>query len=587
MSADGRSDPAQDAARLRTAAEAWLAEDPDPATRDELASLLAAGDDAGLAERFGSRLQFGTAGLRGEMGPGPNRMNVAVVRRAAAGLGSWLLDLHSDRIGDGVAICFDARHHSREFAEDTARVLAAQGITAHLLAGPLPTPVLAYAVKKLEAGAGVMVTASHNPARDNGYKVYDATGAQIVPPVDGQISAAIDAVGPLATVELAPLDHPLVDRVGDELVESYLDDVLAMLPSVPSGPPLSIVYSAMHGVGGRTVVALLERAGFGAPTLVDEQFAPDPDFPTVAFPNPEEPGAIDLTLARARAVGAELALVNDPDADRLAVAVPDPLLDPAGPGGGWRMLRGDEVGVLLADAVLADPPVPAAGGADLVPVLACSIVSSQQLGRMAAAAGIAFEETLTGFKWIARSPGPGRRLLFGYEEALGYCVGDLVADKDGISALLAVVRRAVALRATGTTLLDRLDELSRIHGLHATRQLSFRAEGLAGLKQIATAMGRLRTDAPTELAGRPVERIDDLASPPPGSPFPPSNVLIFRMADARVIVRPSGTEPKLKAYIEVISSVAPGPDGLADARAAADAALDALAAVVTTTLALS
>jgi phosphomannomutase len=333
------------------AAEAWLADDPDPATREELAGLLAAGDDDALADRFGARLQFGTAGLRGPMGAGPNRMNRALVRRAAAGLADWLVHFHPEGIGDGVVICFDARHHSREFAEDTAAVLAAQAITAHVLAGPLPTPLLAFAVKHLRAAAGVMVTASHNPGGDNGYKVYDASGAQIVAPVDEQISAAIDAVGPMASITRAAPDHALIDRVGPELVRAYLAAVVGMLPPPdPPVAPLSVVYSALHGVGGELVVALLEQAGLPAPTLVDEQFAPDADFPTLAFPNPEEPGAMSLTLAKAAASGADIAVVNDPDADRLAVAVPDPSLGPPATAAGWRMLRGDEVGVLLADA---------------------------------------------------------------------------------------------------------------------------------------------------------------------------------------------------------------------------------------------
>jgi phosphomannomutase len=343
-----------------------------------------------------------------------------------------------------------------------------------------------------------------------------------------------------------------------------------MLPGTGGETLPVVVYSPMHGVGGATVVALLERAGFGRPELVAEQFEPDPDFPTVSFPNPEEPGAMDLSLATAARVRADLVVVNDPDADRLAVAIPS-----LGSDGGWRMLRGDEVGVLLADAVLARPPVlPGAVGR---PVLACSLVSSQQLGRMAAAAGIDFEETLTGFKWIARAPGPDRHLLFGYEEALGYCVGDLVRDKDGMSALLAIVRRVAELGGSGASLQDRLDQLAREHGLHVTRQRSFRAEGIDGLERIAATMRRLRAEPPREVGGRAVVRLDDLAVPAPGSSLPPGDVVVLHLDGARVIVRPSGTEPKLKCYLEVVAEVS---GDLAAARAEADAALDAVDAAM-------
>jgi phosphomannomutase len=560
---------------LAAEARDWLASDPDPDTRAELEAVLAADDVAGLTERFGSRLQFGTAGLRGALGAGPNRMNRALVRRAAAGLAAWLHARHPERVDDGVAVGFDARHKSDVFAEDTCRVMAGAGIPTHLLPGPCPTPVLAFAVRHLGAAAGVMVTASHNPPLDNGYKVYDHSGAQIVPPTDAEISAAIDAVGRLDDVPLGAPDDPLVGRLGPEVADAYLDAVLAMLPGTGGDARPVVVYSPMHGVGGATVVALLERAGFGRPELVAEQFEPDPDFPTVSFPNPEEPGAMDLSLATAARVRADLVVVNDPDADRLAVAIP------TAEGAGWRMLRGDEVGVLLADAVLSRPPVlPGAVGR---PVLACSLVSSQQLGRMAAAAGIDFEETLTGFKWIARATGPDRHLLFGYEEALGYCVGDLVRDKDGMSALLAIVRRVAELGGSGAALQDRLDALSREHGLHATRQRSFRAEGIDGLEQIAATMRRLRAEPPEEVAGRAVVRLEDLAVPAPGSTLPPGDVVVLHLDGARVIVRPSGTEPKLKCYLEVVVAVT---GDLTAARATAERALDDIDAAMTAVLAL-
>lgn len=564
---------------MRAAAEAWLAEDPDPETRAELAAVLETADEAGLADRFGSRLQFGTAGLRGELGAGPNRMNRVLVRRAAAGVAAWVRA--SGRAEGGVAVGFDARRKSRDFAEDTAAVLAGAGLPVHLLAGPLPTPVLAFAVRHLGAAAGVMVTASHNPARDNGYKVYDHTGAQIILPDDATISAAIDAVGPLSVVTLAAADHPGIHRLGDEVVEGYLAAVASMLP----GPPgeLSIVYTPLHGVGGELVSELLVRAGFAPPHLVVEQYSSHPDFPTVAFPSPEEPGALDLALAEAGRVGADAVMANDPDADRLAVALPDPATQ-----GGWRRLSGDEVGVLLADAVFSHPPAGSGGGesADLDPVVATTIVSSQLLSKMAAVAGVAYQETLTGFKWVARAAGPGRRLLFGYEEALGYCVGDLVADKDGMSALLAFALRIVALRREGHTVLDRLDELARTHGSHATTQRSFRLEGADGSARIAGAMTELRAAPPAELAGRAVRTVDDLADPTVAERLglPTADVVVLRLDAARVVVRPSGTEPKLKTYVEVVRPVGPGADGLVAARdgAAAEAAVlgDAVAAVL-------
>lgn len=565
-----------------SAAEAWLAEDPDPRTRAELEAVLADGDEAGLISRFGSRLQFGTAGLRGEMGAGPNRMNRALVRRAAAGMAAWLHQHHPDRTGAGIVVCFDARHLSREFAEDSSAVFAAAEIPVHLLDGPQPTPVLAFAVRHLGAAAGVMVTASHNPPRDNGYKVYDHTGAQIVPPADTEISAAIDGVGPLSTVELAPLDDPRITRVGVGVLDAYRDGVLAMLPG-PAGE-VSIVYTAMHGVGGAMVVDLLRRAGFGAPHVVAAQFDPDPEFPTVAFPNPEEPGAIDLALGDARRVGADLVLANDPDADRLAAAVPDPSA-----AGGWRMLLGDELGVLLADAVLATPPVvPSRGqGEPQRPLLATTIVSSQQLSSMASAAGIDYAETLTGFKWIARAPGPDRRLLFGYEEALGYCVGDLVRDKDGISALLALAQRVAALRAEGVSLLERLDQLSLAHGLHLTRQLSFRLEGVEGLARISECLARLRAAPPRDIDGDPVATVDDLLDPGNRLGLPLADVIILRLDGGRVIVRPSGTEPKLKCYLEVVRPPVPGIADLEADRGAAASRLERLASAMTDYLALT
>jgi phosphomannomutase len=536
---------------LTDRALAWAAEDPDEQTRGELEALVKAAEgdeDAAveLADRFAGRLEFGTAGLRGALGAGPNRMNRVVVIRAAAGLAAYLLD--HGHAGGTVVVGYDARHNSDVFAEDTAAVMAGAGLQAVLLPRPLPTPVLAYAIRRLGCVAGVMVTASHNPPQDNGYKVYLGDGSQIVPPADEGISAAIDAVGPLAGVRRTDG----WTRLGEDVVESYLSDVGGL---VDAGGPrdLTTVYTPLHGVGGETVAVLMERAGFPAPHVAAAQAEPDPDFPTVAFPNPEEPGAMDLAMALAAEVGADVVVANDPDADRCAVAVPD--------AHGWRMLRGDEVGALLGDYVLRS---------GTQGVYANSIVSSTLLGKLAAAHGQPHQETLTGFKWIGRVEG----LAFGYEEALGYCVAPgLVRDKDGVSALLLVVDLAARLKAEGRTLTDRLDDIAREHGLHATDQLAVR---VTDLSLIADAMQRLRSAPPATLGGLAVERVDDLAEG--SADLPPTEGLRFRLAeDARVIVRPSGTEPKIKCYLEVVIPVdAAEEDGVDAARISAVGRLDAI-----------
>ncbi|WP_329208020.1 phospho-sugar mutase [Streptomyces sp. NBC_00683] len=513
---------------LITRARTWLAEDPDPETRAELAGLVDAGDLAALADRFAGTLQFGTAGLRGELGAGPMRMNRSVVIRAAAGLAAYLRA--QGQAGGLVVIGYDARYKSADFARDTAAVMTGAGLRAAVLPRPLPTPVLAYAIRHLGAVAGVEVTASHNPPRDNGYKVYLGDGSQIVPPADAEIAAAIAAVGPLETV---PRPETGWQTLGDEVLDAYLartDTVLG-----PGSPRTArTVYTALHGVGTSVLTAAFARAGFPAPVLVAEQAEPDPAFPTVAFPNPEEPGAMDLAFATARRTDPDIIIANDPDADRCAVAVPDASTD-----GGWRMLRGDEVGALLA-AHLVDR---GATG-----VFAESIVSSSLLGRIAEKAGLGYEETLTGFKWIARVEG----LRYGYEEALGYCVDpDGVRDKDGITAALLIAELASVLKEKGRTLLDLLDDLALAHGLHATDQLSVRVEDLT---VIADAMRRLRENPPAALAGLPVTSAEDLSR---GSEqLPPTDGLRYHLTGARVIVRPSGTEPKLKCYLEVVVPVA-------------------------------
>ncbi|ANP49077.1 phosphomannomutase [Streptomyces griseochromogenes] len=530
-------------------AKAWLAEDPDQETRDELAELIDAGDITELSARFSGTLQFGTAGLRGELGAGPMRMNRGVVIRAAAGLAAYLKK-NEPRRGDAgaglVVIGYDARHKSADFARDTAAVMIGAGLRAAVLPRPLPTPVLAFAIRHLGAVAGVEVTASHNPPRDNGYKVYLGDGSQIVPPADAEIAAEIDAIASLNDV---PRPDTGWETLDDTVLDAYLartDEVLA-----PGSPRTArTVYTAMHGVGRDVLLAAFARAGFPAPVLVAEQADPDPDFPTVAFPNPEEPGAMDLAFAQARTTDPDLVIANDPDADRCAVAVKA--------GDAWRMLRGDEVGALLAAHLVAR----GATG-----TFAESIVSSSLLGRIAEKAGLPYEETLTGFKWIARVEG----LRYGYEEALGYCVDpEGVRDKDGITAALLITELASVLKEQGRTLLDLLDDLAVEHGLHATDQLSVRVQDLS---VIADAMRRLREQPPTELAGLRVVRAEDLTRGT--DTLPPTDGLRYTLDGARVIVRPSGTEPKLKCYLEVVVPVA-AHAGLPAARAKADELLTAL-----------
>ena len=537
-----------DVAELLERARAWAAEDPDDVTRAELEAIVAdvedGGDPAGLADRFAGTLEFGTAGLRGALGAGPNRMNRIVVTRAAAGLAAYLVDNGATR-GSSVVIGYDARHNSDVFARDTAEVMTGAGLRALVLPRPLPTPLLAYAIRELGCVAGVMVTASHNPPQDNGYKVYLGDGSQIVPPADTEIAQHIEAVGALADV---PRGEP-GEVLTEDVVDRYLDTVAGLAADGPRD--LTIVYTPLHGVGGSSVTQVLETAGFEAPYVVTRQEEPDPDFPTVSFPNPEEPGAMDLAMALAEENHADLVVANDPDGDRCAAAVPGPH--------GWRMLRGDEVGALLARHLIESGKQG---------IYATSIVSSSLLARLAKAAGQPYAETLTGFKWLGRIEG----LAFGYEEALGYCVDpEHVRDKDGVSALLLLCEVAAAAKAAGRTLDDLLDDIATEHGLHATDQVSVRVDDLA---QISKAMEQLRSDPPEHLGGLAVEQVDDLAEG--SADLPPTDGLRYRLADgARVIVRPSGTEPKIKAYLEVVVPVNP-EDGVDAARISAAGRLDAL-----------
>ncbi len=564
---------------LLTIADSWAGADPDPQTADELRTLIGhirAGDPSAavseqdVRDRFSGPLAFGTAGLRAALGAGPNRMNRVVVRRAAAGVAAHALDLAAGAYAPRAVVGFDARYNSSIFAEETAAILTAAGIETFLMPSELPTPVLAYAIRALACEVGIMVTASHNPPQDNGYKVYlggraveeDARGVQIVAPHDAGIAAHIAAVD---HVELASDGWTVLP----ETIETdYVAAVSALADPAVTARDLKIVLTPLHGVGGRTALSVLAAAGFDDVTVVALQAEPDPDFPTVAFPNPEEPGALDLALETAEEVGADLVIANDPDADRVALAAREPAT------GGWRMLRGDEVGTLLglhlAARITGDTRGDVPIGTDPAPraVFANSIVSSRLLGRIAADAGIDHAQTLTGFKWIARV----HDLSFGYEEALGYCVApDLVRDKDGISAGLLLAELAAATKAAGRTLFDLLDDASLVHGLHASDQVSVRVESL-GL--LGAMMSRLRENPPTSFAGAPVIVAEDLAQ---GSAhLPPTDGLLYVTQDeTRVIIRPSGTEPKLKCYLEVVEPVK-SADGLAAAKESARTRLAAV-----------
>lgn len=546
---------------MTDAIRTWIEDDPDPITRTELTELLErseAGDEAAaadLADRFSGSLEFGTAGLRGAIGGGPNRMNRAVVIRATAGLAAYLRETVGPDFS--VAIGCDARHRSADFAADVSAVVAGAGGRALVLPPAGPTPVLAFAVRHLNADAGVMVTASHNPKDDNGYKVYlggraapeEGRGVQIVPPADGQIAEKIAAVAKVADV---PLGTEGITQLGGEVREAYLERAASLVPHGRAGA-LEIVHTAMHGVGGATALEAFARAGFAHVHSVAEQAEPDPDFPTVAFPNPEEAGALDLAFELAEKVTADLVIAHDPDADRCSVAVPTER--------GWRQLSGDEVGWLLgsqaaAYAALTDQPA----------TLAASIVSSRMLAEIAAAHGHEYQSTLTGFKWISRVKG----LAFGYEEALGYCVDpEYVRDKDGISAGLRIALLASQLANDGETLLDLLDRLEIAHGAHATLPHTIRVTDLA---EIPVMTERLRSAPPAALGGSAVAETADLSQGWNGLPPTDAIYLLTELGD-RVIVRPSGTEPKLKCYLESIQPVAApqGPKDLADARAEAAA----------------
>ncbi len=554
---------------------AWIADDPDERDRAELSALLrsASGADseeagraaAELDDRFSGRLEFGTAGLRGAVAAGPNRMNRAVVRGTTAALAGWLLYIDPAAAESGVVIGCDARHRSDEFAQEAAQVLAGAGIAVHLLPPRQPTPLLAFAVRHLAAAAGIMITASHNPPADNGYKLYLGDGAQIVPPADLEIEAATRSLGPLSQVAVAPPGDPLIARYGDEVAAAYLDTICATSRAPKGAAWLRFTYTPLHGVAGDLALRAFEQAGFPEPDIVEAQFQPDPDFRTVAFPNPEEPGALDLALAQARRSGAELVIANDPDGDRLAVAVPD---DQA--AGGWRTLSGDQVGALLGAYLLGKDAATAAADPSVIghPLVATTIVSATMLASIASAAGAKYAETLTGFKWIARAGDlrPEVRFIYGYEEALGYTVGTAVRDKDGIGAALAVLSLAAKARSGGDSLLEAYDALEIAHGVHLTEQIT------VPTTEPVQVMSRLRIAAPEELAGQPLTANSDLTGGT--DELPSADVLRYWLRGARVVIRPSGTEPKIKAYLEIVEPVIAGR--LTEARRAARARMDPL-----------
>lgn len=556
-------------AALRATAQEWIGSDPDATTRDSLRQALARGDAAELDDLLGRRLQFGTAGLRGAVGPGPNRMNRLVVRRAAAGLARHLRASGVAAPARGVVVGRDARHGSAEFAADVVEVLAAHGIAVHHFDGPVPTPLAAFAVRHLGAAAGVVVTASHNPAGDNGMKVYWGDGAQIVAPVDADIAAQIDRVFADGAVlpgpdELGPPGpvHVLGGATSeDPTVLAYLD-AAAAATGRPTPAPITLAVTSLHGVGAELLDRVLRAGGHDDVHAVEVQRRPDPDFPTVAFPNPEEPHALDELLGLAGRVDAQLALANDPDADRLAVAVPDR-------DGGWTVLSGDELGALLAWRLLATPTSPPAEDGGARPrLLATTVVSSRLVSRLAAAAGAEFRETLTGFKWLCRPAleHPEWEQVLIYEEALGYAIGAEARDKDGIVAALVAADLVAELSLQGRRVPDVLDELAETHGAHVARNGSVRLTGPGWQDRLAALVD--------DLVARPPETLGGLAVT--GSDRPAHDVLrLWLEDDTRVVVRPSGTEPKLKYYCEAIEPVR---GDVAAARAAARARLDRVVA---------
>jgi len=572
--------------KLLERAQAWRAADPDPTTQDELGALIEGGDTAALRARFAGPLRFGTAGLRGVIGAGESRMNRAVVIRTSVGLGRYLLDAVPEAKQRGVVIGFDGRRGSTEFAHDAAGVFAALGLNVYLAPRCVPTPLTAFAVTHLNACAGVMVTASHNPPEYNGYKVYAPNGAQIIPPMDAEIAAQIEAAEAANAVPRLSLeegfDQDLVCEIGPAVFEAYLSGVADLIPQAGPGRGLTIAYTPLHGVGAELTEQVFSRCGFSALHTTPQQREPDGGFPTVTFPNPEEDGAMDLVLALAKEQDAALVLAQDPDADRLAVALPDP-------DAGWVQLTGNEVGVLLGHHALAT-----SSGDRLV---LNSVVSSPWLGKIAGALGARWDETLTGFKWIANQAldeeqKTGTRFVFGYEEALGYTVGTLVRDKDGVGAALVMADLVAGLRERGQSLLDRLEELARAHGLWVSGQRSLRFDAVEGQAIMTGLMNRLRSEGPTQLGEFSVLESRDYqtgaVTRADGTSetldLPPTNLLVYELEGGhRILVRPSGTEPKLKIYADVCATLNEGERYLAG-RARAQEPLQALLSAVSDVL---
>jgi phosphomannomutase len=559
---------------LRARVERWIDEDVDPASQDELRALLRDGG-GDLADRFAASLEFGTAGLRGVIGAGPNRMNRAVVLRTTHGLAKHLLAEIADARTRGVVIGFDGRRMSRVFAEDAACVLAANGIRALLFETEVPTPLCAFAVGELGAAAGVMVTASHNPPEYNGYKVYWQNAAQIIPPIDVGIARAIDAAPPARDVPRMPIDRAkgegLVAPVSAAVLGAYLDRVRALSVRQPKDRAFPIVYTPMHGVGGEVARMAFDQGGYTSVAFVPEQAKPDAAFPTVAFPNPEEKGAMDLAFALAKKNRAALVLANDPDADRLAVAIPDRT------GEKYLQLTGNQVGVLLGYYLLTQEKDQGANR-----VVLASLVSSPLLGVIAKQLGVGYDETLTGFKWIANRAmdleKQGKRFVFGYEEALGYTVGDVVRDKDGISAAVIMSEMVAWLREHGRTLFDELETIHRRFGLFVSSQVNITRPGAQGIQEIRAIMDRLRGAKPRRFGSHEVLVVRDYDAQTAlhlgdgrteKLSLPRSNVLAFELAGgSRIIARPSGTEPKIKFYFDVREPMTQGePLASAEARA--------------------
>ena len=538
---------------LRAEVAAWITGDPDLEDRATLQSLLDNDDESELERRFSSPLTFGTAGLRGPVMAGPAGMNRYTVRRATQGVIAWLHEIGVDA-AKGVVVGRDGRHGSELFNHEVVSVLLGAEVKVFELPQPLPTPFVPYCVKALGAAAGIMITASHNPPEDNGFKLYSSDGAQIIPPNDEIVERhATTSSAPILAARTSTNHHD----VSDDVVAQYRSHFATRF-AVAGGSDLRIAYTPLHGVGGATMTQLFGQAGYRRVTPVAVQFRPDPRFPTLPFPNPEEPGALDVAMATADEVGARLVIANDPDADRLGAAVHGPL--------GWQVLRGDEIGWLLASALLPEMTGPA-------DVVATTIVSSTLLRDMARQDKVSFAMTLTGFKWISRAAGEGV-LRFGYEEALGFAVDPLVADKDGMSAALALARLADRLDREGRTLLDRLDEIESRFGVHSVSQLSLRASGTDGLERIRAAVAKLRATPPTSLGAVAVSASHDLALGYEG--LQPTDGLLFELGSTgRVVVRPSGTEPKLKAYIEITSPSSDDSDLVAQ-RAAALAVVNAV-----------